>query len=365
MNKDIISEILRHLYLFIPDKNGGVSLAEKIILSTKKFRNLRKRKIEKPIIFSVKGTEVSIKAYFKDATIYWGDGSIYCSGDFPKLVDHKHTYPQDQVWTVRIFNHRRKITLSKNTTKVYSIGNMYDLSGMFRYLQSEYDPSFAKIDTSKVTNMSWMFCGCMNLDKNIGKYWDTSNVVDMSNMFRGCLNLNKNIGKYWNTSRVRNMKYMFAHCYKLNTNVGRNWNVGNVVDMSGMFDSCVNLDQNIGLKWNTSNVVKMDSMFDRCYRINKPIGKNWNTSKVMFMWGMFSHCLHLDDFVGQNWDTSKVTRMDHMFDGCIKLTKFGGKNWDISNLISVDYMFYNCSYIDKNSIDWNISKIKNKRSVFG
>jgi hypothetical protein len=57
--------------------------------------------------------------------------------------------------------------------------------------------------------------------------------------------------------------------------------------------------------------------------------------------------------------------MDHMFDGCIKLTKFGGKNWDISNLISVDYMFYNCSYIDKNSIDWNISKIKNKRSVFG
>jgi hypothetical protein len=83
------------------------------------------------------------------------------------------------------------------------------------------------------------------------------------------------------------------------------------------------------------------------------------------MWGMFSHCLHLDDFVSQNWDTSKVTRMDHMFDGCIKLTKFGGKNWDISNLISVDYMFYNCPYLDKNSIDWDISKIKNKRSVFG
>lgn len=75
MNHDVLYEILRHLYLFTSDEeeeNEGVSIAEKVILSTKRFRNLKKRKVEKPIIFSVKGTKASIGAYFKYSTIYWG-----------------------------------------------------------------------------------------------------------------------------------------------------------------------------------------------------------------------------------------------------------------------------------------------------
>ena len=45
-----------------------------------------------------------------------------------------------------------------------------------------------EINTSNVTNMSFLFSLCSKLDLSFINNWDTSNVTDMSFMFSGCCN---------------------------------------------------------------------------------------------------------------------------------------------------------------------------------
>lgn len=68
---------------------------------------------------------------------------------------------------------------------------------------SEVDLNY--IDTSEITDMSWLFEGC-DFNGRIDK-WNTSNVKDMSYMFYNS-KFNGDISK-WDTSNVTNMRKMF------------------------------------------------------------------------------------------------------------------------------------------------------------
>ena len=62
------------------------------------------------------------------------------------------------------------------------------------------------IDTSLITDMSWIFNGSRFKGKI--DQWDTSNVIDMSYMFCDSW-FDKDISS-WNTGNVKNMSWMFA-----------------------------------------------------------------------------------------------------------------------------------------------------------
>ena len=89
-------------------------------------------------------------------------------------------------------------------------------------------------DVSNVTNMSYMFDECKELESigDISK-WDVSNVRFMPFMFFGCRYFNQDISS-WNVSNVTDMKYMFWECESFNQDLSK-WNVSNVTDMSYMF----------------------------------------------------------------------------------------------------------------------------------
>ena len=73
-----------------------------------------------------------------------------------------------------------------------------------------YDLNF--IDTSKITDMSWLF---ENVKHNFDiSSWDVSNVKDMSYMFQFCYDLNCDLSG-WNVSNVLDMRDMFYGCNKL------------------------------------------------------------------------------------------------------------------------------------------------------
>ena len=95
------------------------------------------------------------------------------------------------------------------------------------------------IDTSKITDMSWLFYG-PNLnfrlfEGDISK-WDTSNVTDMSHMFERTERFNCPIGN-WDTSKVTNMDMMFREAEAFKQSLDK-WNVSNVETMKYMFSDC-------------------------------------------------------------------------------------------------------------------------------
>ena len=69
---------------------------------------------------------------------------------------------------------------------------------------------FNDIDTSQITNMSYLFFDMDNFNGDISK-WDVSNVESMSQMFRGCRSFNQDISE-WDVSKVTDKSWIFDYC---------------------------------------------------------------------------------------------------------------------------------------------------------
>ena len=201
-------------------------------------------------------------------------------------------------------------------------------------------------DTSKVTDMSYMFLSASNLT-SIGDLsgWDTSKVTDMSYMFFNTFNLTS-IGDLsgWDTSNVTDMYCTFHGTYSL-TSIGdlSGWVTSKVTDMTGMFQAS-SADLGDLSNWDTSNVTNMSSMFQG---LSTNIGdlSNWDTSNVTDMSGMFMEISDLNLDLS-NWNVSKVTDMNRMFQNA-KASHIGDlSNWDTSNVTDVNAMFWGCRQLN-------------------
>ena len=140
-------------------------------------------------------------------------------------------------------------------------------------------------DTSKVTNMSGMFQGAESFNQPIGN-WNVSNVTDMSHMFESAHSFNQDIGN-WDASRVANMSYMLSCAGSFNQDIG-NWDVSHVTNMQGMFADAFSFNQDIG-SWDVSKVIDMRSMFAGAEDFNKDIS-HWKLSPMVDKTEMFEDC---------------------------------------------------------------------------
>lgn len=127
-----------------------------------------------------------------------------------------------------------------------------DIKGMMKFhpknkaelekLIKNQEINLGDIDTSAITDMSWLFCESKRKDFSGIENWDVSNVTDMSYMFRGCKDFNQPLNN-WDVSSVTNMSRMFIGCKNFNQPL-KNWDVSSVTDMSGMFYNCKINDKN-------------------------------------------------------------------------------------------------------------------------
>jgi surface protein len=133
---------------------------------------------------------------------------------------------------------------------------MTDMSNLFANV-TEFNSDISSWDTSRVTNMSYMFYN-MKFNSPIN-HWNTTNVTNMMSMFLGAFRFNQDIGYYpsvsttaWNTSKVIRMDNMFNGAYAFNQNIG-NWITLGVYNMNYMFYNATNFNPNIS-GWTVTNV---------------------------------------------------------------------------------------------------------------
>ena len=127
----------------------------------------------------------------------------------------------------------------------------------YNYRGTELDDELANLDTSKITNMSYMFYQCANLTTLNLSNFDTSNVTNMYNMFNSCNKLVALDLSNFDTSKVTSMSNMFSSCYALTTSDLSNFDTSKVIDMASMYVNCRKLT-NIS-KLNASKVTNISN----------------------------------------------------------------------------------------------------------
>jgi surface protein len=140
-------------------------------------------------------------------------------------------------------------SLFQNFTKLATINNLHLL------------------DTSNVTNMSYIFSGCSSLTSLDISSFDTSKVTNMSYMFYYCSSLTNLDLSNLNTSKVTDMSYMFYYCSSLVSLDVSNFDTSQVTNMFSMFYCCNNLQTLNVSNFNTTKVSNAVQMFDNCYNL--------------------------------------------------------------------------------------------------
>ena len=277
----------------------------------------------------------------------------YENGNSEKNANFKY-FPESQDELLALINDEEVYLGAINTSNITNMSYLFANSSRDNFDGIEF------WDVSNVTSMSNMFNGCKSFNQPLNS-WDVSNVTSMRYMFAGCKNFNQPLDS-WNVSNVTDMGYMFAGCKSFNHPLD-SWDVSNVTDMSRMFEDCENFNQPLD-SWDVSNVSGyggMISMFAGCENFNQPLD-SWNVSNVTDMDYMFEGCENFNQPLN-SWDVSNVTSMSSMFAGCKSFNQ-PLDSWDISNVTDMSYMFVGCKNFNQPLDSWNVNELKNQKGIF-
>ena len=164
-----------------------------------------------------------------------------------------------------------------------------------------------KLDVHLVVSMYRMFCNCssltsLNLSRASNPLWDSSKVTTMSQMFDGCTSLTSLQLDALDTSSVTNMSYMFrgvgAAAYAdTDKTQWTQW----TLDVSS-FDTS-----------NLSSVSTLSYIFDQCGASTIDV-TGWDTSRVTVFSGLFRNAKNLSELIGyEDWDVSRVENWYFIF----------------------------------------------------
>ena len=273
----------------------------------------------------------------------------------------------------------------------FDTSKVTNMSYMFSSMSKLTSLILSNFNTSKVTDMSWMFYGMFNLTSlNISSF-DTSLVTDMQYMFYYMPNLTTLDLSSFDTSKVTDMQYLFVSMRNLTTLDLSNFDTSQVTNMAGMFydmsslatlnlsnfdtSKVTNMDRMFAdmrslttlnlSSFNTSKVTNMRLMFSSMPNLTTLDLSSFDTSKVIYMQSMFSDMYRLTTLNISSFNTSQVTNMSHMFSGMHSLTTLDLSSFDTSQVTDMHNMFYNT--INLNSLDlssFNTSRVTDMSYMF-
>ena len=202
--------------------------------------------------------------------------------------DELTNYGDQPQWTEVVYRKCTKVVIDQSFSEV-------KLTSMKRWFKgfSHSDLQFEGLDnlnTSEVTDMSYMFNGCSNLTTIDLRNFDTGNVKNMSGMFRDCGSLTSISGlENLNTSNVTNMSFMFYGCSSLTVLDLSSFDVSKVEYLTQMFEGCTSLETIYSKNdWNTQypGTASTAFMFNNCTSL---IGGNGTEYSLAYTNGIYAN----------------------------------------------------------------------------
>ena len=260
----------------------------------------------------------------------------------------------------------RCINLASLDLRSFDTSEVTNMTYMFHFSIGLTSLDLSSFDTSCVTDMSYMFGSCSNLTSLDLSNFDTSNVTTMNCMFVSCSGLTSLDLRSFDTSEVTNMSYMFRDCSSLTSLDLSSFNTSSVTDMSRMFLGCSNLTSLDLSNFDTSNVTTMYLMFYGCSNLASLDLSTFDTSSVTNMQEMFRDCSSLTSLDLLSFDTSSVTNMREMFLRCNGLISLDLSSFDTSNVTDMRTMFFGCSNLTTIYCgdEWNTDKVTSSSNIF-
>ena len=248
----------------------------------------------------------------------------------------------------------------------FDTSNATDMSSIFLYCRNLSNLNMSGWDFSNVISRYNMFYMCKSLRINLSNAKMPQDCSHFFNDYYVSYDYNNNIPTFRvidlsnvDTSNVTNMSYMFWNCGGLTSLDLSDFDTSNVTDMTFIFSDCSRLTSLNVSSFNTSNVTSMGGMFYGCSRLTSLDLSGFDTSNVTNMGGMFRNCSGLTSLDLSSFDTRNVTNMSFssssfyyygLFAGCTKLRTLNLSGWDFSNIANLEsstFMFINCSSLEE------------------
>jgi surface protein len=241
--------------------------------------------------------------------------------------------------------------------------NETSMVGLFAYTPASTTLDLSAMNTSKVTDMSYMFNYCNTPYLDLSGF-DVSNVNNMSYMFYDCdseINIDG-----WDTSKLTNTSSMFG--YFTNNNKYLDLSVldfSNVTKVQNMFNSC-NIDY-VDIRNINIDLTKLDwNGYSGPEFLNSVTGttldlSNWTLDSSITSLKKLLYYARCTEINLTNWKTTNITNMDSMFYYNSNLVRLIIPDWDMTNTTNTSQFFYQCTklnYIDlSRSNDTTIAKM--------
>ena len=293
----------------------------------------------------------------KTAYYYAEPEKVYLNTDSSKMF---FSEPSEQ----KIRNILKLDLSSFDTSKVTNMGYM------FYNISNPTTLDISNFDTSQVRSMRSMFSAMYNLATLNISHFDTSKVTDMAGMFYSVSALNTLNLSHFDTSKVTDMNHMFYNMSNLTTINLSSFDTSKVTNMGYIFAGVSSLTTLNLISFDTSQVTNMGYMFSAMFNLTTLNLSSFDTSKVTNMGSMFAYMRNLTTLNLSNFDTSKVTDMSRMFSGISNLTTIDLSNFNTSNVTDISYMFSlddgNVDKLERIYVnnDFNTTKLTNFYRMF-
>ena len=257
----------------------------------------------------------------------------------------------------------RKNTILENVIIKWN-KTINNVKKMFFNIDSIISLDLSHLDTSLITDMSYMFQYCDINAVNLSNL-NLLSVKKMDYMFEDSFIESIYLNNL-NTKKLEDITYLFSGSKSLEYVYINNFDTSKVteININNIFKGCYSLKSVFLSNLNFSNVKKMNNLFSDSPLLESLTLYNLSTKNLQDINHMlynYSKLLYLNITY---FDTSSVSDMSYAFAGCNSLISLNLSSFNTQSVTNMSHMFYNCTNLKYINMQQFYSQSKNEKLYY-